>query len=59
MSLTITGLITIAITNLLGPVVTSGQVESFVTVAGLLIGLAVSWYGRVRQGDINWLGRKY
>jgi hypothetical protein len=58
MSLTITGLIITALTNFLGPVVTTGQVESFVTVAGLIIGLAVSYWGRIRQGDVDWMGRK-
>jgi hypothetical protein len=58
MSLTIRGLAVIALTNVLGPLVTTGQVEAFVTVAGLLAGLVVAYIGRVRQGDVNWMGMK-
>ena len=58
MSITITGIVTILITQFLGDVIAEGEVESFVNVTGLIIGAAVAWYGRFRHGDIDVFGRK-
>jgi hypothetical protein len=58
-SITIAGVIELVLTQVLGPVVTSGEVESFIKVAGLLLGLILTWYGRWSHGDITWYGRKY
>lgn len=58
MSLTITGILTILITQILGENVDEGAVANFLDVGGLLIGALLGWYGRYRHGDINIFGRK-
>lgn len=58
MSLTIKGIVTMLLSNLLGPTVASGDLEVFIQVTGLLIGAFITWYGRYRQGDIKWWGGK-
>lgn len=54
MSLTITGLITLVLSQFL-PL---EEVSPFVDSAALIITTLVIWYGRYRQGDINWFGGK-
>jgi len=56
MSLVIKGLLTTLLSNIVGPMVTSGDLEVFIQVAGLLIGAAIAWFGRYRHGDIEWWG---
>lgn len=64
MSLTIAGLILavlgkVAETVGFAPVSVSAEnlVQTF-TVLSQIIGLAVAYYGRVRQGDIKWTGAR-
>lgn len=57
-SITLAGVIELVLTQIMGPVVTSGEVESFVKVVGLILGLIMTWYGRYRQGDVTWYGLK-
>lgn len=34
------------------------EISSFVESAAVIIGLAISWYGRYRKGDLTALGNK-
>ena len=38
--------------------ITENEWDTFVKVLWMLISLGVSAYGRIRHGDINWLGFK-
>lgn len=58
MSLTITGVLTLFITQILGDSVTNAEVANFLEVGGLLVGAAVAYYGRFRHGDLTWWGGK-
>jgi len=57
-SMTISGLVLVVLTQLLGDAASEEALKSFIEVGGLIIGLAVSYWGRVRQGDINLFGVK-
>jgi hypothetical protein len=54
MSLTITGIITMLLSQVL-PVEEVGPV---VDAFALIITTGIIWYGRYRQGDITWYGTK-
>jgi len=56
--MTISGLVLVVLTQLLGDAASEEALKSFIEVGGLIIGLAVSYWGRVRQGDINLFGVK-
>jgi hypothetical protein len=58
MSLTITGVLTMILTRIVGDALPAHDVAAFINVAGFLIGAAVAYYGRFRQGDIEWWGVK-
>lgn len=34
------------------------EISSFIQAAGVLVGLAVSWYGRYRKGDLTVVGSR-
>ena len=56
MSLTISGLIAMVLSQILGDAVSAEQIGNFIEVGGLIISALVIWFGRVRQGDIYWWG---
>lgn len=58
MSLTITGILTIILSQIMGDVVSVEDLETFINVSGLVIGAGVAWYGRWRHGDITIFGTK-
>lgn len=57
-SMTISGIIILVISQILGDTVSDEALANFVEVGGLLIGAVVSYVGRLRQGDINIFGVK-
>ena len=58
MSLTISGILGIIITQILGESVPAESVATFIDVAGLIGFSLLAWYGRYRQGDVNFFGIK-
>ena len=55
MSLTITGLLALVLGFIIDDVGVAGELAAdIVTVAGLLM----TWYGRLRLGDITWYGAR-
>ena len=60
-SITITGLV-ITLASALAQIfdldIGLETLTNLVTSSGMLIGIAISWYGRVRTGDITWYGRR-
>ena len=57
-SVTIAGLITMILTQVLGDTVDSEQIANFLNVAGLIFSSIIIWYGKYRQGDTYWWGGK-
>lgn len=60
-SLTITGIIITLIMFLgetVGVEVVEADLQTTITTLGQLIGILIAWYGRVRVGDIGWLGKR-
>lgn len=55
-SLTISGLATMLVSKLVGEAFTADEVQAFVNVGGFLVGFAMTYWGRYRQGDISWWG---
>lgn len=53
-SLTQTGNYVALVATILG--VTTDELNGFVTVSALVLGIIVSFIGRLRKGDINLLG---
>ena len=58
MSLTISSLAALLLTQFLGETVDSEQIASFFNIVGLIVTAIGVWYGHFRQGDINWWGGK-
>jgi MFS-type transporter involved in bile tolerance (Atg22 family) len=58
MSVTISGLFTMILTQILGDQVDQEQIANFINVGGLIISAVVIWWGRYRKGDITWYGVK-
>jgi hypothetical protein len=54
MSITITGIITM----LLSQVLPLEEVGPVVDAVALIVTTSLIWYGRYRQGDITWWGKK-
>ena len=60
-SLTVGGLAILALIFLgesVGIEIGSEEINTTLTTLGKACGIAVAWYGRFRQGDINIFGRK-
>ncbi len=60
-SLTLTGLLGMIIALVLqavGVEITSPEVMAFLLTAGKIISGFIIYIGRVRQGDVNWFGKK-
>ena len=58
MSLTLTGVLTMVLTKLVGDVLPAEDIATFINVFGFLIGAGVAYWGRYRQGDITPWGTK-
>lgn len=61
MSITIRGLLVILITSVIETFNLNFGAEELVdaiTGIGLIIGFLTAYYGRIRQGDITWYGKK-
>lgn len=59
MSLTLSGLFALILTQILGDTVPQEQIANFIEVAGLIITSLVIWYGRIRNGGLKtWWGKK-
>jgi hypothetical protein len=61
MSLTITGVIVtvlVMLSSQLGLPFTEAELSTTVTVLFGLVGAGMSYWGRIRKGDIDWFGRR-
>ncbi len=59
MSLTLKGIIVLLLASLLHSAdldVPNERLTDFVELGAMLVGAGLAWYGRVRKGDVDWLG---
>lgn len=58
MSITISGIIGLILTNVFGVAIPESDLAVFLQVGGTIVFGLWAWFGRVRHGDLTWWGGK-
>ncbi len=58
MSLTITSILGLIISHIVGDSVDQASIANFINVGGMIIFGLLGWYARWSKGDITWYGTK-